>query len=437
MFPADTGTAVEDAPITSTPSGGSTPDAGEPADTGVDPVSDAPDTGDADVDADHEGADEDFVVRGGKLGAKTREALAQIKATNPRLAKELSRALFANERYKQELPGGLKELSELRQTVEKFGGADGFEKLQKGYNDYNDIDTRFTQGDPKFIDDLTANPEGQAAFLKLAPAMIQKFEQMDPDGYSGYVARVFAADMSAANLPLTLERLGDFIGENPKAQELLGVFKNYLQRINGFASKQSAAPQPKREPPNADFEQRSAALSKRETEMRQKEYESVSVRASEGVFRKEWERQTKGLNLSKDQTVAVKELYQLRMGAVAKDKTFSDNLDRFFKSDDQNGFGRYVTSAYEKHIPEVLKLVLRHVVPRAASATPAKSATPAASSTPAATATAAKTPTPEKGFTNVAGIPSKDDIDYSRTNTEMWMRGQAVLKSGRRVQFQR
>src|SRR6185312_14315909 len=209
MFPADTGTAVVDEPITSTPEpGGGAPDSGEPADPGVDPISEPADGGSPDEPDPQEG-DEDFIVQGGRLGAKTKEALAQIKATNPRLARELSRALFAQERYKQELPGGLQELAELKSTVEKLGGADGIAKFQKEYDQYNDIDQRFTNADPKFIDDLTGNPEGQASFLKLAPAMIQKFEELDPDGYSGYMARVFASDMASQNLPLTLERLGD------------------------------------------------------------------------------------------------------------------------------------------------------------------------------------------------------------------------------------
>lgn len=444
MFPADGGsTAVADEPITSTPDTGGAPDSGEPADPGVDPVGDTPEGGaDPEIESD-EGEQEDFVVKGGKLGAKTKEALNQIKATNPRLARELSRALFAQERYKQELPGGLQELSELKQTVERLGGAEGIAKFQKEYDEYNDIDQRFTSADPKFIDDLTGSPEGQASFLKLAPSMIQKFEELDPDGYSGYVARVFAADMNAANLPLTLERLGDFIGENPRAQELLAGVKGYLQRINGFASKQSAAPQPKREQPNGEIDQRAAELQRRETEFRQREYSATSRQVSEGIFNAEWSRQTKGLNLTKDQIQTAKELYQLRMGSIAKDKAFNDNLNRFFASDDRNGFNRYVTSAYEKHIPEVLRQVIRRVAPRTATATAAAGkpngapSTPGAQKTTVATATAAKTPTPERGFTNVAGIPASSDVDYSRTTRDMWLNGQAVLKNGRRVQFQR
>jgi len=439
MFPADTGTAVVDEPITSTPEpGGGAPDSGEPADPGVDPISEPADGGSPDEPDPQEG-DEDFIVQGGRLGAKTKEALAQIKATNPRLARELSRALFAQERYKQELPGGLQELAELKSTVEKLGGADGIAKFQKEYDQYNDIDQRFTNADPKFIDDLTGNPEGQASFLKLAPAMIQKFEELDPDGFSGFVARIFSADMGAANLPLTLERLGDFIGENPKAQELLASVKGYMQRINQFAAKQPTAPQPKREQPNAEFDRRAADLSKRETEIRQQEYSTVSRNASQSIFNSEWDRQTKGLGLTKDQVQTVKELYQLRMGAIAKDKTFSDNLNRLFTADDRAGFNRYVTSAYQKHIPEVLKQVLRRVVPRTATATAAKpsSQNPGAQNPPAASATVAKTPTPERGFTNVAGIPAAADVDYSRTTRDMWINGQAVLKNGRKVQFQR
>ncbi len=41
----------------------------------------------------------------------------------------------------------------------------------------------------------------------------------------------------------------------------------------------------------------------------------------------------------------------------------------------------------------------------------------------------------EKGWTNVGRAPRKEERDDRRTSTEMLLRGRAILKDGRRVQW--
>src|SRR6185312_16787243 len=48
--------------------------------------------------------------------------LAEIKAKDPKLAARVRNALFASEAFKKAVPGGLKEVQQLRSQIEQVGG---------------------------------------------------------------------------------------------------------------------------------------------------------------------------------------------------------------------------------------------------------------------------------------------------------------------------
>src|SRR5476651_570976 len=63
----------------------------------------------------------------GKLSASALQTLTKIKAENPQLARALHDALFGQHRFMQAVPGGLKEVQALKQTVEQLGGETGIQ----------------------------------------------------------------------------------------------------------------------------------------------------------------------------------------------------------------------------------------------------------------------------------------------------------------------
>ena len=219
-------------------------------------------------------------IQDGKLSPAIKEHLDKLKAENPEVEKQLRHALFTATEINKALPGGLKELNEMRALVENSGGREGLQNLPQELEGFHHFDELYISGDPKALDFMTQEPEGQQAFLKLMPMALQKFEQLDKGGYTGYMAGVFMSTMDAFRLPLVLERLQDFVGENPKALELLG-------KISGFYGEMQKLSQSKSEfkPPEArTADPRQAELDHREARITRDDGGRESAHSQQSAF---------------------------------------------------------------------------------------------------------------------------------------------------------
>ena len=355
-------------------------------------------------------------------GDEVKAMLAEVSAKNPRIANQLKQAWFKAEAIDKAVPGGLREVRQLRQQVEALGGPEGVQRTREELEYFNGLDAAFTAGDPKFIQAMTDTPEGQQAFLQLAPSIMDKFLEMNPDGYGAYVSKVFVADMLQEGVPLALERLGDFIGDNPRAQAIWKQLQGYVNRINGFAQKPVAAPKKADTP--AGTPDREKQLQEREQNITRQEWRRESDIGRMDTFNSEWTRLSAGRKLSDVQTGAVKELYASRLhSAASKLPGFNENLQRYFDSGDKQGYLRYLTSVYKAEIPKALRAAFEAIVP--AKPGP-KAGAPAA---PKPGAPAAK-PTP--GFEFVGARPNPNEIDPIRSQG-LILQGKAVLRSGKKV----
>ena len=361
-------------------------------------------------------------VENGKLSEAAKRTLDEIKAKDPKLARELRTALFQADAVRKALPGGLKEVSQLRQQVEALGGPEGVQRTREELEYFNGLDAAFTAGDPKFIQAMTDTPEGQQAFLQLAPSIMDKFLEMNPEGYGAYVSKVFVADMLQEGVPLALERLGDFIGDNPRAQAIWKQLQGYVNRINGFAQKPVAAPKKADTP--AGTPDREKQLQEREQNITRQEWRRESDIGRMDTFNSEWTRLSAGRKLSDVQTGAVKELYASRLHAAAsKLPGFSDTLQRYFDGGDKQGYLRYLTSVYKSEIPKALRAAFDAIVP----AKPGPKA-----GAPAASKAGAPVAKPTPGFEFVGTRPNPNEIDPIRSQG-LILQGKAVLRSGKKV----
>ena len=198
----------------------------EPLATPTDPGTDSSDTEtpapeeEAKPEAEAAPAPAKLLDAPGKLSADVKQTLAEIKAKNPALANQLQRALFKSAEVDRVLPGGIRQAQELQKQIAEWGGPEKVKQTREELAYFSDLDSQFTAGDPRFISAMIETPAGQEAFQKLAPAMFDKYLEMNPEGYGAYVSKVFTADMVQEGIPLALERLQDFIGDNPKAMEV-------------------------------------------------------------------------------------------------------------------------------------------------------------------------------------------------------------------------
>ncbi len=403
----------------------------EPVDTGAEPVSE-PDPAGAEPVAEPGApavAEPAKLIDGGKLTAEAKATIDKIKAENPALGNQLQRALFKNAEIERALPGGLKELNTLRQTVETLGGEHGIQELQTEVNGFRQFDEQFTAGDPKAIEFMTSDPSGQEAFVKLMPSALGKFLELHPSGYSQYMAQVFSGDLSNAGIPLALMRIADFLGDNAQAKEQWQKISDYVNRVGQLASQQVDNPKFAKAAPD----NRAGELDQREATLTRNEWKTESSGEQRSVFESEWNRLAAGRKLSDAQTAAVKELFESRLNKAVNGK-HQETLERYFSAKDKAGFLRYASSINKTELPKALREAFDAVIP--AKPGPRPGSAPAPKPTNGKPANGMPI---AQGFVQVAQRPSTAEIDMRNpfNNPKNFLDGKAILKGGKRVQWAR
>ncbi len=401
------------------------PDTG--ADTGLDAGAEPLVPGSGTVAEPEATVAEKPLIDGGKLSAEAKATLDKLKVENPSLARAIQRALFKEAEFGKLAPGGIQEIKALRETVEQLGGETGLQDMQREIAGFRGFDEQYTAGDPKAIDFMTSDAQGREAFVKLMPVALQKFEQLHPEGFKGYMAQVMEQSMYASGIPLALERLGDFLADNPKAMEQWNKIAGFVKFVGDTSRKQVEAPKFQQAQPD----NRAGELEQRESALMRNEWKNETAGEQRAVFQGEWDRLAAGRKLSDPQTAAVKELFESRLNKALNGK-HSETLEKYFKAKDKSGFLRYASSISKTEVPKALREAFDAVMPgrpgpRPGVAPPVKNGGPARGTPIAA------------GFTQLAQRPATNEIDmrHSFNTPSNYQSGRAVLKDGRKVQWAR
>lgn len=368
-------------------------------------------------------------VKDGRLDPTAKAELDALKVKNPALAKAIQKALFAEDRLRRELPGGFKEVQELRGKLEELGGDTGIQEVKQEIDGWREFDNNYTAGDPKVLEFLTQTPEAAAAFLKIAPAAFEKFREAHPDGYAAYMTNVFAADMAENNIPLQLEKLGWMLKDNPDAVAAVQQIQAYVNRIGQMARKPVAAPATA---PKVD--DRAKQLDSREQQLTRTEWSRETSTRHSSLFQQQWKAQIGDRKLSDTQAATVRELYGLKLAAILKARPdFNQNLERYFSAKQKDGFLKLFDSVYKDAVPRALRTAIQQVGVGAKPGPKPGEPKPVAPGTkpiaPNGTATA--------GFTFVGAKPEFSTVDNRTTTPEMWQAGRAILRNGTKVYWRK
>ena len=396
-----------------------------PVETGAEEV---PDSQPDDDDPEKPGKAEDQpIIQAGKLREDAKQTLREIRDKNPSLGKALYDALFRDQKIREALPGGFKELQSLRSQIETLGGDTGIQELQAEVNGFRQFDELFTAGKPEALDFMLETPEGQASFVKLAPIAFQKFSELSPEGYQNFMGQVFISDLNGERIPAIVEMLQFYIGagNTEKAGELVQSLQKYINRINGFAAK----PVPQAQPRTQETDTAKQELEQLRATTERGEWKRESAAQSKRVFDTEWNRQVNGRKLSDDQTASIRELFQLRLGKAIE--SHKDKLDRYFSARDKQGFMRYAATIDTSEIPKALKAAFNVILPAKPGPKVANGQAP-----PKTPLTPGK---PQEGFKWTGRMPTATEIDVKHPFNipANFSAGKAVLKTGQRVQWKR
>ena len=357
------------------------------------------------------------------LPAALKKHLAELKASNPALSKELRDLWFANRALKEEFPGGLQEVRQLRESIQEFGGMDGIRELQTSHADYEDVDRAWMEGDPQLVDRLqTASPE---SFNALMPRFIDKFSQVDPEGYQAVFGRILAATLRDSDIgnALYLAKQNLAIKNTDEAARLLGEVEQWIGSINELAKK---APASAGRQPNSNLDQREQQIAEREAQVYR-----------EGVAR-DFRSSTQTLMQGEIRRIAKGAIGETRMGKlmaqadielgklVDKDASIRNTLARFEANRDHEGALRFIKSKVAPLIPKAIAAVYNDPDYRGWFNVNAPKPAAAAKPKPAMEKVA-------QGWVKIQAPPRAEEVDHQKTTFDMKFHNRAILKNGKQV----
>ncbi len=361
---------------------------------------------------------------GKRLDEKARATIEELKAKDPALAKAFRDAIFDSDRIRRALPGGLKEVQELRQTVEQLGGPEGIQGIQAEVKGWNDFDQNYMAGDPKALEFMLSSPESQQAFMKLAPMAFNKFEELNPEGYASYLCQRIVGDAVANRVPISMELAQHYLaaGDATKAAEEFAKVVGWFQGLDATAKKPIAPKEPAADPNNPRLKE----LEQQNEGFVREQWRQETAKEQNNVYGTELNRLLAGRKVTDIQREDILHRVQTKLGLRIKEH--ESTLDRYFKAKDKDGFLKFANSFSKKNIPDLLREAVDRYVPqkpgpKTIAAQPGKPITPPLNGKPV------------EGFARVDKMPTRDQIDWSHpyntlSNTKL---GRAITVDGKKV----
>ena len=200
----------------------------------------------------------------GKLRDHYKELIASNDPNKVQLAKAVKDLFFQNKALRDKFPGGVKEVEERLAAFDKYGAPEQLEALQADAKTLEDIDTKWQAGDPRFIDELAElNAE---SFKKLMPVGLNKFAQVDPEGYQRVMSGILSSTLAQAKMGDQLYLISRELqrGDTAEAINLVKQIQDWMGELDKSAKAPVTTPQ--NDPRNAEFEQRAAQLEEQKAE---------------------------------------------------------------------------------------------------------------------------------------------------------------------------
>ena len=448
------GTAVADM----TPAGGgsdATPEIpGTPTDTGAEGGGDgsgAPPDGDgepaegvegeppeADPDAElpeeEDGTGEEFDGR--QVDAKTRSALAELKKTNPELAKKFlgdyhrTQAII-KETGAENISDAVQKVRAMSATLESVGGPEGIQNLNTEVEEYRTEIKQFGAGDPALVGELfEANPEGLGTAVSNA---LELMAQKNLDLFDNTVVPAMVNRMEKAGwyeqVPNLLEAIK--VGDGDAAWKIAQNISKWLNDAKGLQKKVIES-KDKVDPREQQFQQRERELNEREVKTFETQVGTDVNRMNNRSMAKTVEPFFKEMKLAVEGRREFVNGLQSRIWKQMKeDKVFQLQAATIKKSKDVQKLAEFISADFAKRVPETFRQYRNIMYPNYKPSVRLGLAKPAA-------VTPGQKPgiQPKPDIKVPVGMrPKNKEVNWDMTSDLEWQRGVAVLVNGKRVKF--
>jgi hypothetical protein len=345
---------------------------------------------------------------------------AFFKTAEGKAAKD---AWFERNAYKEKFPEGIKQVNELTAFLDEHGGREGLTtalgELTGKAAELDGIASKMASGDPSLITDFAQNsPDG---FAKIAPVVAEQWAKVDPEGWGAAMSGVMAATIASNGVPMFLEKMGMLLefGKTEDAMKMLGDLKGWA----GSFGQKAVAPRTEMKQQASKDDGRAAFEKEKQDFFISKIRDEADATFRTPMIAKELESFAKRRpNDTEAKDLAISTVRSQVMERMKADSGYQKSLTAFTSRGDKEGAMKLLKSREAAAIAEIAPKVGRMIFgnPGAAAAAAAKTAAISGSK-------------PEAGFTTVDKAPAPQLIDRFRTTDAMIMRGQFILKDGRKM----
>lgn len=389
-------------------------------------VHDAEFTDDGGQQPDRQLARGERLVENGKITQKAgRAVIDSIKSTHPNFAQPIIQALLLSDRLRRELPGGFKELAELRTKIENYGGDDGFSETKKNADTLLDLNDKFIRSDPAFIAEITSDEEGQAGLVGLMPHAMSRWAQLDPAGRAWWTADQMAKGLDTVRMPVLVARMVDIIRRIPAEQMIPGLAESFDEMIGALESISYAAAKNKPAAPAKDpkLEDARRQLDTDRQKMTRENWQSSLASRRKDLFQSTLSQLLGSRVLTAIETREVKGYYDAMVRPLATQR--EKNIDRYLANGDKEGYLKTEGAFYAKEIPAALRRAVSKLAPVGGKPKPAGQQRQAP----------ARQVAPQAGVTRVRTMPGNISVTDRRNTPELLRENKAYGKDGKLYQW--
>lgn len=381
-------------------------------------------------------------LKGSALWREVKSLTNEGKPLTPKQLSALNKVIHRNDAFESKYPEGLSAIEAQMAAVkpliedESIPFDQAIEQTLQERNYFRELDGLFTAGKPEFVDKMAdASPE---AFQNIAPAVFRKYAEVNPEGYSAYVAQAVVQHMNSAEVPLHFRILASFLpqlADSPAKEQVLNAVEALYGWSEGLKRMASTKVEPKAIPGQQNSqpgEDQTAQLAQREMNVTRQEWNS-SIR-SEGVSFVMSEAQKAAgkavLSEKEKQSVLAKVGEELEARLTA-DRRYGEAMQGYLKAGNRNSYLQRIQSERKKLIPGAVRRAVGDVIearpknaPKQAQAAPTGQKKPATNQLQGAVQ-----------YRKIAGPPRTlgMKVDLNKTTHGMLEKRQAILEDGSRV----
>lgn len=343
--------------------------------------------------------------------------IRNLKATDPAGFKEAKGQFFGKRTLDEKLKDF--DLDGIKGFLEEHGGRDGLTtvlgELKGKAEQYDGLLEKIEAGNREVLADIP--PESLA---KLAPAVAEEWSKVDPEGWGAAMSGIIASTIQANGVPMFLERMGMMLefGKTEDAVKMLDQLKGWA----GSFTEKAQAPRTTQAKQPDKLSEREQALAKRESEVFMEDLRRDVDGFREPLIMQELDSYFKRRPNDGDaKEMAIDRVRADVIKRMSADEDFRKARTALLARKDKEGALRLIKSRETVAIKEIAPKVGRAVFggPPAGKVEEKK---PAVGTQP-------KT---DGAYMPISEPPDPKLIDKFRTTETMIMRGQFILKDGRK-----